>query len=293
MPGQGPDPVTPEWAARHSVPGSPICAPEWLALREPADAAARAPQLVDVLRQHLGGCPLTVRDLGCGTGSMGRWLAPQLDGPQEWVLHDRDADLLALAAANMPTAGADGRPVTATTHAGDLGGLSASDLAGTSLVTASALLDILTAEEVDALASICAEAGTPALLTLSVAGRVAFTPGDPLDAEFAAAFDAHQRRTVGGRRLLGPDAPELAAAAFRSRGLRLHAASSPWALGRANPELLEEWLRGWIDAAREQRPALAPYAGAYLQRKLTVHAEGGLRVTVGHTDLLALPGALV
>ena len=29
------------WDARLSTPGSPVCTPDWLALREPADAAAR------------------------------------------------------------------------------------------------------------------------------------------------------------------------------------------------------------------------------------------------------------
>ena len=48
----------------------------WLALREPADAAARAPQLVEELRSYLPeDRGLTVHDLGCGTGSMARWLA--------------------------------------------------------------------------------------------------------------------------------------------------------------------------------------------------------------------------
>ena len=42
-----------------------------------------------------------IHDLGSGTGSMSRWLAPRLPGPQHWVLHDRDADLLARAAAGM------------------------------------------------------------------------------------------------------------------------------------------------------------------------------------------------
>ena len=47
---------------------------EWLALREPADAAARAEDLVARVRRHLDGTPrLTVHDLGTGTGSMGRW----------------------------------------------------------------------------------------------------------------------------------------------------------------------------------------------------------------------------
>ena len=53
-----------------------------------------------------------VHDLGCGTGAMGRWLAPLLPGPQHWVLHDRDADLLALAAADAPGPAADGAAVT-------------------------------------------------------------------------------------------------------------------------------------------------------------------------------------
>ena len=46
-----------------------------------------------------------IHDLGCGTGSMGRWLAPLLPGPQHWVVHDRDADLLEVAAADLPGPG--------------------------------------------------------------------------------------------------------------------------------------------------------------------------------------------
>jgi trans-aconitate methyltransferase len=53
----------------------------WLALREPADAAARATDLVEHLGRQL---PATghrvIHDLGCGTGAMGRWLAPLLPG---------------------------------------------------------------------------------------------------------------------------------------------------------------------------------------------------------------------
>ena len=82
---------------------------EWLDLREPADAAARNPELVEHLRRHLPstGC-LVIHDLGCGTGSMSRWLAPLLPGPQHWVLHDRDEDLLDVAAAELPGPAADG-----------------------------------------------------------------------------------------------------------------------------------------------------------------------------------------
>ncbi|MDN5857609.1 MAG: SAM-dependent methyltransferase, partial [Pseudonocardia sp.] len=67
-----------------------MCAPDWLALRAGADAAARAPEAADRVAAYLGDGPVTVRDLGCGTGSMLRWLGPRLPGPQRWYLHDRD-----------------------------------------------------------------------------------------------------------------------------------------------------------------------------------------------------------
>ncbi|GAA1257670.1 trans-aconitate methyltransferase [Pseudonocardia aurantiaca] len=272
------------WDARLSEPGSPECTPDWLALREPADAAARASRLVDQLLPHLPPGRLVVRDLGCGSGSMGRWLAGRLPGEQQhWVLHDRDPGLLEIAAAGLPPG------VTAETSAGDVTDLDAAALAGTSLVTASALLDLLTAEELAGLAAACAQAGCAALLTLSVVGSVSFTPADLLDEAFAAAFDAHQRRTVAGRRLLGPDAPAAAVTEFRRHGAQVATASSPWRLGPGEAALAEEWLRGWISAACEERPELAAEAGAYLGRRLAAAAVGELHVVVGHADLLALP----
>src|SRR5438045_404869 len=89
---------------------------EWLALREPADAAARAIDLVEDLggRSPATG-PWVIHDLGSGTGAMGRWLAPLLRGPQRWIAHDRDGDLLALAAADLPGPAADGAAVSVET----------------------------------------------------------------------------------------------------------------------------------------------------------------------------------
>ena len=257
--------------------------PSWLALRESADAAARAADLLDPLRAALPpGEPLVIWDLGCGTGSLGRWLSGRLRGPQHWILHDHDPALLDRARENDYVT-ADGRPATIETRKGDLGSLRASDLAGASLVTASALLDVLTAAEVEAVA---AAVSCPALLTLSVVGRVGLSPHDPLDAEIAAAFDAHQRR--GG--LLGPDAVTAATEAFGRRGASVRTAPSPWRLGPGQAALTAEWLRGWVGAAVEQRPGLAPSAEGYLRRRLAECAAGGLTAEIHHVDLLALPG---
>jgi hypothetical protein len=280
-PDAGPDPASAGEAAEFT--------PDWLGLREPADAVARSVALLGPVRHHLAGRDRTViHDLGCGTGSMGRWLAARLPGPQHWVLYDRDPVLLAHARANMPAA-ADGTAVTVETRQRDVAELTAADLVGADLVTASALLDLLAREEVAALARACADAGCPALLTLSVVGRVDLDPADPLDADLAAAFDAHQRRRHGGRQLLGPDAVDATVEAFIRSGATVRVRPSPWLLGPDQAALTTEWLRGWVAAATDQRPELAAPAADYLPRRLAAAAAGGLRVAVHHSDLLAQP----
>ncbi|HEX2774722.1 MAG TPA: class I SAM-dependent methyltransferase [Micromonosporaceae bacterium] len=260
----------------------------WLRLREPADAGARARELVEPVHRHLAGARRTViHDLGTGIGSMGRWLAPQLPGAQHWIMYDRDPDLLERVCAEMVDASPHGEPVTMETRRCDITRLTAADLDGASLVTASALLDMLTADEVERVVAACAGAGCPALLMLSVTGRVELTPPDPLDVEIAEAFANHQRRTVGGRTLLGPDAVDATVAAFTRRGVAVRVRSSPWRLGAEHGDLASEWLTGWLAAACEQRPELAGPAAGYARRRLAEAAAGRLGVMVQHQDLLA------
>ncbi|WP_193514618.1 class I SAM-dependent methyltransferase [Streptomyces griseoloalbus] len=293
IPGAGPAPRPTERATLRlrgtEADEPPRYAPEWLRLREPADAAARSHDLLDPLRIRLAVPPrradgLVVHDIGCGTGSMGRWLAPRLDGAQHWVLHDRDPYLLHFAAVASPRSAADGSHVTVETRRGDVARLTPDALAGASLVTASALLDVLTREEVGTLAAACAGAGCPALLTLSVAGRVELTAPHPMDEEITEAFNAHQRR--GG--LLGPDAVTVTAEAFAEHGATVRLNPSPWRLGPGQAALTEQWLRGWVGAAVEERPELAERADRYLAERLAACAAGELRAVVHHSDLLAL-----
>ena len=265
--------------------------PGWLALREPADAAARSRRLAVEAAQALPASGVrVVHDLGCGSGSMLRWLAPLLSGPQHWVLHDRDQDLLGLALTQVPERSADGAPVTAEVRRGDLTRLAPEELAGASLVTASALLDMLTGEELDRVVHSCVAARCPVLLTLTVLGQVRLTPADPLDAELEGAFNDHQRRTVGGRTLLGPDAGPAAIGLLSHLGARVVVERSPWRLGPSSASLLSEWLAGWVAPAVEQRPGLRDRADAWLARRRDELRGGTLTATVEHVDVLALPG---
>jgi hypothetical protein len=252
--------------------------PEWLVLREPADAAARSAELAERLARHVCAADrLVIHDLGAGSGAMGRWLAPRLPRPQHWVVHDRDAELLELAVGAPPDA------ATVEARRSDITCLTPDDLAGASLITASALLDLLTADELVRLLRVCI--GRPMLLTLTVVGRVTLTPADPLDESIGAAFNAHQRRG----RLLGPDAVAAALEDLSGTRAEVYIRSSPWRLDATHAELTAAWLDGWVAAACEQEPALAAPAGAYLDERMAQAAAGELAVTVDHADLLVLP----
>jgi hypothetical protein len=254
--------------------------PDWLVLREPADAAARSAELAKRLGRHLPAARrLVIHDLGGGSGGMGRWLAPLLPGPQHWVIHDRDPDLLERAVAAPP------RSATVEARRSDITRLTPDDLAGADLITASALLDLLTADELARMLGTCAATGCPMLISLTVVGRVTMIPADPLDADFAAAFDDHQRR--GG--LLGPDAVTAALGELRGTGAEVLVRPSPWRLEAAHADLMAAWLDGWLAAACEQEPALAADAGVYRDRRLAQATAGALAVTVDHADLLVAP----
>ena len=294
-----------------AIAKAPRYSSTWLELREAADAEARAADLAEQVSRLLAGtAPLVIHDLGCGTGSMARWLAPRLPGPQHWMLHDRDPDLLNLATENLLAAGIPAKPVL-----GDLTAITAADLAGGSLVTASALLDLLTVDDMDALARACTTAGVPALLTLTVVGRIDLVPWEPLDNVLCDAFNDHLRGGAGGaghaggdaghaggdahpadgaRRPLGPGSADAAAEAFRRHGATVLVRETPWRLGAARSDLIAEWLNGFVPAAARQLPGggsdLDNCVDSYLARRLEQAAAGELRVTVEHVDLLAIPG---
>src|SRR5258705_2938789 len=132
---------------------------EWLRLGEAADAAARGSELVEKVRVYL---PThgraTIHDLGCGTGSMARWLAVRLAGPQHWVMYDRDDELLTLAAADPPDRASDGTPVRMQTRRRDITRMELVELAGAALITASPRPGTMTAERLRRLLAPCAGA---------------------------------------------------------------------------------------------------------------------------------------
>src|SRR5260370_23976718 len=102
------------------------------------------------------------------------------------------------------------------------------ELAGAALITASALLDMMTAEELQRLVATCAGADCPVLIALSVTGRVEITPAEPFDQRVTDAFNAHQRRTTSAGKLLGPDPGGAPADGSTRLGRAVLVRPSPW-----------------------------------------------------------------
>jgi SAM-dependent methyltransferase len=249
---------------------------EWLALRDPADAAARDPVLLAAAaaaaRRTAGGAAPVLVDLGCGTGATAQAFRPHL--PQaRWRLVDADADLLALAVA---ATGGEG-------HCRDLGDVAGLPLGGAHLVTASALLDLMPRDWVARLAAQLAADGIGFYAALSYDGAMEWTPAHPSDDVVVAAFNAHQRGDKGLGPALGPAAAEVTAEILTAAGFVVRLAPSPWQLGPDAATLQAELARGIAAAAGE---AGCTDAGFWLAARTT--GPPG-RCRIGHLDLLALP----
>ena len=268
---------------------------DWLALREPADAAARATELVEELRPRLAQRPRHGRST-TSAAAPARWPAGSprgCPGPSTGCCTTGTPTCSRSPPRTPRATASDGAPVTVETRQRDITRLDPEELAGASLVTASALLDMMTARRAASASSppVCG-AGCPVLITLTVTGRVRAHAGRSLGPAVRDAFNAHQRRDLAGEgRRLGPDALDAAVDAFTAAGSRGRRCDR--ARGGSAPTqgaLTAEWFTGWVAAAvRAAARAGATCARSYVRRRLAELADGRLSVTVHHEDLLARP----
>ena len=198
---------------------------EWLALREAADRRARdgtLPERLSAAWRRRGWS--RVVDLGSGTGANLRYLAPRLPSGQRWTLVDHDPrhvdrlqrlevppEVDAVAAVSRDLA-ADGLAV----------------VEGADLVTASALLDLVSESWLEELVNRCVDTACGAYFALTVDGRVQWmtesaagwrVDGDPDDGFVWSVFNRHQRIDKGFGPALGPTAAVSAARLFHEAGV--------------------------------------------------------------------------
>jgi hypothetical protein len=259
---------------------------EWLALREPADHAARSMSLTCAVIESLpAGAAPRILDLAAGTGSNLRYLvAAGLTQTRraEFLLVDHDPALLA----------AISRTPDVATRCLDLSTLDdRSIFDGRALVTASALLDLVSETWLGVLAARCAERGAMVLFALSYDGRIACSPEDSADAAIIALVNEHQRTDKGFGPALGPDATDGAQRRFRMLGYRVQRARSDWTLPPASHALQRELIDGWAQAARETAASETAVIDAWRRRRHAHIDANRSHIIVGHEDLMGIPEA--
>jgi SAM-dependent methyltransferase len=257
---------------------------DWLALREPADAAARAAALIVPFAARAG-ATLHVVDLGAGAGANLRYLAPRFNGPQDWLAVDSDPALLAVLASRSAPAG-----VRVRTRLLDLArDLDALPLDGFDLVTAAALLDLVSAPWLARLAARCAVARVRVLFALTYDGRIEWSPAEDGDARVRELVNLHQRTDKGFGAALGPAAPAEAGRIFAGLGYRMRSAQSDWTLGPESRALQAALVDGWVAAAADIAPREAAALEDWRRRRHEHLATGASRLRVGHIDLAGEP----
>jgi len=262
-------------------------APEWLALREGADHRSINHAVRRTLLEHVTPqSTISIADLGCGTGSNFRSLAPEISARQSWLLIDHDPKLLQLAAA-MTADLANARHIEVRVHQTDL---SSGDLSGVAeqsdLITAAALFDLVSPGVINTMVRSIAEAGTAFYTVLTYDGMAAWLPEHALNSTLREAFNTHQQTDKGFGAAAGPHATDVLATAFTRHGYRIVRGKSPWVLDSNLATLRAEADRGWVDAVVELGAITSKDAEQWLGARQDNDAAVSI---VGHEDLLALP----
>jgi SAM-dependent methyltransferase len=286
---------------------------EWLALREPVDHRSRNPKLLSLVTDHLKHIEFSrpgaihIVDLGCGSGSNLRALAPAFNAVQEWTLVDSDPTLLLAAHTALMKWGDDSTLVQNDRHESAqqltstkliisknnkkiLVNFECADLskevhlpimAKADLVTAAAFFDLTSASW---LQKFCANLSKPLYASLSYNGVESWEPSGPSDQAVLDAFHFHQRTDKGFGAAAGPTAASLLVSYLKDRHFHVDVADSPWVMNELDRSLIDQLALGTAAAVNETGILPIETIEQWVQSKKTA-----IRCVVGHTDVFACP----
>jgi SAM-dependent methyltransferase len=263
---------------------------EWLNLREISDHRARDKNLlkktVDWL-DNLKAKDRVIVDLGSGTGSTIRSLQkfttrlPLI----QWRLVDNDPELLAEAIDRHS------EEYSIESFLVDLSETQKLPLDSVSLITASALLDLVSENFIQELCQLVKGKNDyrPVGLysALNYDGCIKWTPSHPLDAAILVNFNTDQRRDKGFGPALGPDATDFLKCQFHATKFQCLSANSPWLLDSADYLLTESLINGISEVALQTDGLTNSDVLSWKSFRIKNIRTG--TCFLGHTDILVLP----
>jgi hypothetical protein len=280
---------------------------DWLRLREPIDAASRSETLTNkIASTSANNQTLHVLDLATGTGSNLRYLASRLQCKQHWLAIDKNQELLenlpqltaSLASdhhfdvntkANQWIINSAQLECHIETQCMDLNSLDIAKIfEGQNLVTASALLDLVSEQWLRTIAERSRSVEAAALFAITYTGRSSCLPQEPEDELVRSLLNQHQLNDKGlGGPAAGPAAVECAAQCFIEAGYHVQTEPSDWVLGNKEKELQRQLVESWAEAAIEMSPRDTSIIRDWLAKRLCHINDGHSCIVVGHLDLAA------
>ena len=280
---------------------------DWLALREKLDQQARNRALAKALADCLSSLPHLL-DLGAGTGSLFRFMAPIIGRPQNWIFADADESLLYVALdrtaewaehSGMGVASRHGRgklSLRLHTSAGEwqietlVADLSrvpqGLPLDAVDAVVCSALLDLVSRSW---MARLFTALRVPFYAGLTVNGHDSWIPRHSADAVVRTAFRQDQRRDKGLGSALGNDAGTTALQLLGDLGFHTRVATSDWRIPSSARAVTSRFAQMTGSSARQSMPAQAKKIGEWTKARLEQAAKARLSIRIGHYDILGIP----
>ncbi len=162
-------------------------------------------------------------------------------------------------------------------------------LAAGTLLTASALLDLVSEAWLQGLIRRGAAAGVIMWFVLTYDGRMECHPPEPEDAEVRELVNLHQLTDKGFGAALGPGAPSLTRRLLAAHGYHVHSAASDWQVVPGQSALQLALVEGWWRAATAIAPHRRPALQDWLLRRRAHIAAARSELRVGHVDIVGHP----
>ena len=284
-------------------------ASSWLDLREAADARARDVNLVTSLSTALNQSKeIRLIDLGAGTGSLCRYLAPTLRANQTWHLLDYSSSLLEEAEARFMTWAAQNE-LTVKSKAGiwcasngvteyriatevwdfanGLGSFPTS--LSPDVITASAFLDLVSLSWIEQLVAFCKKLRTSFYGSLTYNGTMEWNPGNPSDSELLRFLNDDQQRDKGMGIALGANSSQAISKSFASSGFLVKTGPSPWCLTPTDSQLQKALLLQCVKLLEQKSNWPRCKIREWSNFRLAAIVAGQSQLKVGHQDIWAVP----
>lgn len=159
------------------------------------------------------------------------------------------------------------------------------------LVTASALLDLVSAAWLVRLVDWCVSRRTALLFALTYVGHIEWSPAHPGDATMTRAMELDQRRDKGLGMALGSDAVARLRSRLAARGYLDAAARSDWVLGASGADAgIQRRLIDDLAGLAMHAGADGNLGSAWRAARLAALDAGTSSLTVGHVDVAAWAG---